>query len=422
MTALGSATGRYQLVILGHDGDQSVLDSAERLDRALGLSLSHLGVNTKKFLAQIPSGASASALDRRLPSVAVFFGAVRSPKLSSPDADRLAKLLIDGVLVIPIVEDMGQFREFVPPQIAHLNGISFSDCGADFERLAARVLEGFGLLRETRRLFISYRRSETSGVAAQLYEALDASGFDVFLDTHGTLRPGEPFQDILWHRLADTDVAVILDSPGFLVSRWTDEELARANTSNIQILQVLWPGQQELAPAAFSTFQPLSPDDFEDAHHLGPTARLRAQAVSAIIDAVEGLRARAIGARHTFLVREFVLEARNAGFTVYTTLDRTIVIARSGGQAILVQPAVGVPDAVRYETLDNFYYEESARGRKYAVPPILLYDQTGIRARWLEHLKWLNGNLTHVRSLSLTDAKTWLAGVTGGSSVGSGLL
>jgi len=114
------------------------------------------------------------------------------------------------------VEDVTRFREFVPSDLAHLNAICVSDCGADFERLAARVLEGFGLLRETRRLFISYRRNETSGVAAQLYEALDASGFDVFLETHGILRPGEPFQDIFWHRLADTDVAVVLDSPGFV--------------------------------------------------------------------------------------------------------------------------------------------------------------------------------------------------------------
>jgi TIR domain len=156
-----------------------------------------------------------------------------------------------------IGKDASRFSRIMPAQIQHLNGISIDDCGADFERLAARILEGFRLLRETRRLFISYRRNDTSGVAAQLYEALDAAGFDVFLDTHGILRPGEPFQDILWHRLADTDVAVVLDSPNFLASCLTEEELAHANTSNLQMLQVLWPGQSELGSAAFSTFHPL---------------------------------------------------------------------------------------------------------------------------------------------------------------------
>ena len=143
-------------------------------------------------------------------------------------------LLRDGLLIVPVVADIGQFSALVPSQIAHLNGCSLADCGAEFERMASRVLEGYGLLRERRRLFISYRRAETSGVAAQLYEALDTAGPDAFLDTHGVLRPGEPFQEILWHRLADTDVAILLDSPGFLDSRWNEEELARAKMSNIR--------------------------------------------------------------------------------------------------------------------------------------------------------------------------------------------
>jgi hypothetical protein len=298
MTLPLSLQGKYQLVVLGTQGDSQVSDCAARLDKALNLSFAHLGVDPKKFLARVMSGTAGP--DRKMPSVAVFFGLVPSPALSVNDARRLDDLLTDGVLIIPVVADAGRFSTFVPPQIAGLNGISLEDCGADFERLAARILEGFGLLRERRRLFISYRRVETSGVAAQLYEALDEAGFDVFLDSHGVLHPGEPFQDILWHRLADTDVAVVLDSPGFLASRWTAEELARANISNIQILQVLWPGLTEGAAEAFSTFHPLLQEDFEGTETLGRAVRLLDDCVRAIVDAVEGLRARAMGARRGF--------------------------------------------------------------------------------------------------------------------------
>jgi len=403
-----SLTGKYQLIILGHEGDARVAECTGRLNAALTLAFNLLGVNPRKFLVQIQSGSSRPALDRRMPSVAVFFGLVESPTLASLDADRLATLLSDGILIIPVVDDINRFSALVPTEIAHLNGISIADCGADLERLAARILEVFGLLRETRRLFISYRRKDTSGVAAQLYEALDAVGFDVFLDTHGVLRPGEPFQDILWHRLADTDVAVLLDSPDFMSSRWTEEELARANTSNIQILQVLWPGQEENAPAAFSTFYPLGRDDFDSEETLGYAARLREQSVGAIIDAIEGLRARAIAARHAFLVRQFFLDVREAGLSVRTTLSRTLIVSGDGIEETLVQVAVGVPDAERYEVLDIFHRTEASSGRKYSVPTVLLYDQTGIRGRWLDHLTWLNQNLTSVRSVSLVDAKEWL--------------
>ena len=411
MTVPLSLTGRYQLLVLGQEGDSHVSECASLLVNAINLAFNQLGVNPKKFLVHSMPGTSGPGLDRRMPAVAVFFGFVPSPSLSASDTKKLDCLLTDGVLIIPVVESITNFSGVVPQEIAHLNGCPLADCGADFERLASRVLEGYGLLRERRRLFISYRRVETSGVAAQLYEALDAAGFDVFLDTHGVLQPGEPFQEILWHRLADTDVAVLLDSPGFLSSRWTEEELARANTSNIQILQILWPGQTEGATAAFGTFHPLAVDDFAGLDTLGPAVLLLDDCVQEVVDEVEGLRARAIGARHAFLVREFVTEARRAGLSIYTTLERTLVVSLPGGDRVLVQPAVGVPDAERYETLERLHQRDVGLGQTYAQPPVLLYDQTGIRSRWLQHLGWLNDNIAVARSISLLDAKDWLNGL-----------
>jgi hypothetical protein len=411
MTVPLSLTGKYQLVILGQDGDAHVSECAARLVNAVRVAFAQVGVNSKKFLVCSMPGTSRSDLDRKMPAVAVFFGFVSSPTLSASDTNTLACLLADGILVIPVVADLTGFTGVVPHEIAHLNGCPLADCGADFERLASRVLEGYGLLRERRRLFISYRRVETSGIAAQLYEALDAAGFDVFLDTHGILRPGEPFQEILWHRLADTDVAILLDSPDFLSSRWTEEELARANTSNIQILQILWPGQTEGATAAFGSFHPLALGDFTGTDTLGPAALLLDDCVQAVVDEIEGLRARAIAARHAFLVREFFVEARRAGLSIYTTLERTLVVSLSNGDRVLVQPAIGVPDAERYEDLERLHQRDVGLGLTYVQPPVLLYDQTGIRSRWLRHLGWLNDNIAAARSISLVDAKDWLKGL-----------
>lgn len=408
-----SLTGRYQLVVLGTASSPEVAECAVRLQTALTVAFSQLGVDIGKFLVRTLPAATDPVLDPRMPSVGVFFGLSPSPVLSVHDVKRLDQLLNDGSLIVPVVADTTAFKTLVPTQIAHLNGISVAECGSDFERLAARVLEGLGLLRERRRLFISYRRVETSGVASQLYEALDAGGFDVFLDTHGVLRPGEPFQEVLWHRLADTDVAVLLDSPGFLASRWTEEELARANASNIQILQVLWPGQTEGAAAAFSTFDPLDKTDFEGPHTLGPGARLRDVCVASMVDKIEGLRARAIGARHSFLVREFLLEARKAELKVRTTLERSLIVSAPRGD-FLVQPAIGIPDAEGYEGLEALHERDKAMGRTYSPPPVLLYDQTGIREKWIRHLNWLNGNLTCARSLSLANAQRWLDNLKSG--------
>ena len=413
MTVPVSLTGKYQLVVLGQEGSPRVAEQAGRLAGAVSAAFDRLGVNPKKFLVVVPQDRP---VDKKMPVIGVFLGLVPSPELSPAASDRLRELLEDGALVIPVVDDLAGFGTSVVPELAGLNGCTLADCGGDLERLAARVLEGFGLLRERRRLFISYRRVVSSGVATQLYEALDAAGFDVFLDTQGALRPGEPFQEVLWHRLADTDVTVLLDTQEFLASRWTEEELARANTANIQILQVLWPGQVEASTAAFSTFHPLTPDDFAGPDTLGPGAQLKDVEVSAIVDGVEGLRARAFGARHAFLVREFALEVRASGMELRTTLERNLVVTGPDGVKVLVMPAIGVPDAERYEALQRLGQRDLAEGRSYARPPVLLYDQTGIQSRWLRHLGWLNENLSCARSVGIVDVRDWLTELREGTA------
>jgi hypothetical protein len=275
-------------------------------------------------------------------------------------------------------------------------------------RLSSVLLEGLGLLRRSRRLFISYRRIETQGIAIQLYEQLDSGGFDVFLDSH-SIRPGEPFQEVLWHRLADTDVVVLLDSPGFLGSRWTEQELARANSTNLQTLQLAWPGTTFSASAAFSRPFPLSVNDFETpTDQLGATARLRGECLARVANEVESLRARALAARHSYLVQEFCSEASARGFASHLQPERFIVVETTTGNRYFAVPTIGVPDAVRYQELEDDI-------RRIATPAgeiILLYDERGIRDKWLKHLEWLDRQTLHVKSLQVAKAQAWLGGLT----------
>src|SRR3546814_16773733 len=106
--------------------------------------------------------------------------------------------------------------------------------------LASTMLECVGLLRRQRRVFVSYRRVESRAAALQLHDLLASRGFDVFLDTHA-IRPGDPFQDVLWHRLVDSDVMVMIDTPTSFDSRWTRLEIGKAREKKIQALRVIWP-------------------------------------------------------------------------------------------------------------------------------------------------------------------------------------
>jgi TIR domain len=366
-------------------------DTVQRKFRELGVP-----ANLLTFLNE----RSLASRDSKSPIVGVYLGFTEPPR---PLSAGVAKLVRGGLPIIPVVKQLTRFQQCTPPELHGVNGMELrTDEDPQLERLASVVLENLNLLRSSRRLFISYRRAETRTIAIQLYEYLDQQGFDVFLDTH-SIRPGEPFQEVLWHRLTDTDVVVVLDSPDFMSSRWTVEELTRANSTNIQIVQMLWPGVVITDLAAFSKPIQLSEADFLSANLLGPAALLTETCLATIGVEVERLRARAIAARYAYVIQEFCSEAQRANRLALLQPHRFILVAKSDETKVVVVPTVGVPDAFRYEEI-----EQAAATRPHGPSDlVLLYDERGIRNRWVTHLEWLDEQL-RVKSLQVAKAQSWL--------------
>jgi hypothetical protein len=380
---------KYQIALCSNGADGRI----PTLRNTLLSRLQELGINADalSFLDE----AAIDGRDRKAPTVAAFLSETPNPATRRS----LVELAKGGSIVVPVVADLRQFNSFVFDELRGINGMEFHDDDPEMNRVAAVLMEGVNLLRKSRRLFISYRRSETQSVAIQLYENLDQSGFDVFLDTV-SIRPGEPFQDVLWHRLADTDVIVLLDSPGFLASRWTTEELARANSTNIQVLQLVWPGNKLEANAAFSRAVILGHSDFEKAA-TGVDSRLKESTVQSVVTETESLRARALAARYAYLVEEFCAEASSLGLSYHVQPQRIVTVETKAGKHVAAVPAVGVPDAVRYQEIED-------EVEKHHSEVILLYDERGIREQWLKHLAWLDRQQLRVRSLPVTKTASWL--------------
>lgn len=242
---------RYQIAIFTHDADEQ----AAALRQTLNKRVAELGVapDAIAFFDE----KTFSSMDPKAPTVSAFISAAKNPRRQPP----IEQLVRNGTMVVPVVSKLLEFDQYVFDTLSGINGLELKADDPNLERIAAVLLEGLNLLRKSRRLFISYRRTESQAIAIQLYEALDHQGFDVFLDTV-SIRPGDPFQEILWHRLADTDVIPLLDTPGFMGSRWTVQELARANSTSIQVLQLVWPLHKLEASSAFSKAIMLSKGEF----------------------------------------------------------------------------------------------------------------------------------------------------------------
>ncbi len=381
----------YQVVVLGDD-----VGEAGRFRHTLARHFAELHIDTA--LLSVLSGADMGKLDPTSPVVGVYFGVTPFDGRPTPEVD---ELLGKGYVVIPAVYDLEHYSTYVPGSLGPINGQRLRLDDPDQEVLCSVVLENLSLLRKSRRVFISYRRVESRNAAIQLYEELDSRTFDVFLDTH-SIRPGDEFQNVLWHRLADTDVMVLLDTPEFLGSVWTYEELARANSTSLQILQVVWPDRTQEAEAALCVEYPLQAGDFTDKSvTCGSAAHLHQAVIGKIAMQVESLRARALAARHAFLVQEIQREASAIGLAFVAQPGRYIELSREDGRSAIIVPTVGVPDAVRYQEIEERMADHGT------TELILAFDARGVLQRWLKHLEWLETSI-RVQSVRIADIHDWM--------------
>lgn len=385
----------YQIVTLGEaDG------RAEHLKSLVGDRLVEIGLD--KTVVAFASEDQAGSIDRRLPTIAIFFGYEGCGQADHPS---ISKLIDDSKLIVTVVTSLSRVSHEIPENLRHINAIEAALPDGNFDRIVSLILEGFRLLRRERRLFISYKRNDSQAVANQLYDALDARGFDVFIDTR-TVPPGVDFQAELWHRMADSDVVVLIDTPGFRSSRWTVAELAQANATQVQILHLLWPGQSEDAESALSYFHPLDRSSFAKFTDSGEPERLNDKAISAICNHAEQLRAKAIAARHRYLVDSFCDSARDHGFSPCVQPQRWISINLPNGSQLAAVPTIGIPTSNRInEVFDAISESRGGKGVTW-----LLYDHRGILSSWLDHLGWLDQFLP-VKSIGMARTNAALKGL-----------
>lgn len=352
--------------------------------------------NTIEFFNE----ADVGSRDARLPTVGIFFGYAGA---TDPRHPALAAMLADSATILPVVSNLQNAVAELPSLLVGINALEFQDPLKAQERLSSLVLESFRLLRRDRRLFISYKRKDSQCLADKLYQEFDKRGFDIFIDTR-SVPPGVDFQAELWHRLADADVVVLIDTPNFRDSRWTTEELANANATNLQILHLLWPGQEPDADSAFSEFIELSTRDFDGSPSASLGGNIKSEVVSAICDAAERLRARAMKFRYRYLVDSFCDLSRDCGLQPAVQPDRWISVQLPNGGRLAVVPAIGVPTSPRI----NEVFEAITSTLSNPCAIWLLYDNRGLLDSWMRHLDWLDMHLP-VRNIRAARAGDELA-------------
>jgi hypothetical protein len=379
----------YELAVLG---DLTELERTT-LSQTLSAMVEDFGLGLGSEIV-LRDGASVGARDKHAAFAAAYFGGA-----AKADAEVARELVDASMPIIPVVRPKADFGVDVPDFMRASNGLRLRDDDAKFVGLASAMLECVGLLRRQRRVFVSYRRVESRAAALQLHDLLSARGFDVFLDTHD-VRPGDSFQEVLWQRLCDSDVMIMLDTPSYFESKWTRFEIGRARAKEIHVLRVVWPAHQ---PRKFTD---LAETIYLEDHELegidGPLVEATAEQ---IVLAAENLRSRSIASRYLSITGKLRADVEKIGGAVDGVgAHRAIALRLMDNTKLWAYPVVGVPTA---ELLNDV--ADKAQRADQAETPILVYDHIGIQGAWSAHLQWLDDHIKAVRAVKVAEAGWALA-------------
>lgn len=128
--------------------------------------------------------------------------------------------------------------------------------------LPLTLLARAGVTTLDRRAFISYRRTDASPIADQLFDALHWRNFDLFLD-RVSVEPGVDFQASLFAQLSHKSLVVLLNSESFPNSEWTKAEIRFARERRLSLIILRLPDAKDSLGASASEEIVVEPEDIE---------------------------------------------------------------------------------------------------------------------------------------------------------------
>lgn len=336
------------------------------------------------------------------PTFVFYFGNVKG---DFKDLDITQRLLKEGTMILPIYFNDKSFSKEIPCILENQNGIQYKKLEED--RIVNIALESFELLNSTRKIFISYKRNESTSVAIQLFESLESYNFDVFLDTH-SIGKAEAFQEELWHKMTDCDVIILLNTPNFLNSHWCKEEFAEAGAKQIGIVQLVWPNHNvKMDDTSHISYpkQLIKENFIDDLFNDKDLSKLKPDFVEEIIKEVESVRARNLAARQDNLITEFRNIADRLGKKIVVQPERFLTEDLPNGERRIYIPTIGIPQSTSCQSAE--IKKELLNYGNVSIK--LIYDDLRIREKWINHLDWLNKNLNvDIKTLKKQEFKSWL--------------
>lgn len=359
----------YQIICLGNKKNCS-----HEIIKSLNQRLTELNVNTG--LLKIFNASTVNSLSNKSPTVCLYFG-----NTDKCDFNLVEQLLSKCIYFLPIVSDLELVSNEIPDNLREINCKELKNKNT-INEIVNIILEIFELLPQKRKVFISYKRSDSTNVALQLYNFLNTHGFTPFLDSY-SIRPALNFQKELMNFMVDCDLIILLDTENFFNSEWTVKEFNQANALSIGIVRIIWPNTKnnnEKDCALFNNIE-LNYSNFIR-KNISKNGKLKVNTINNILNQIEMFRARSIRLRENVLIGEVQKYALSKKINIITEYN---YLFRKNSKDTIIIPTIGIPSSNNFDSARKILI--SSKGIKCIY---LLYDNRNILKSWISYLDWVN--------------------------------
>lgn len=314
-------------------------------------------------------------VNRNDPVLYLYYGQTTEDK-TNPNGYPLSAWANNGC-AMAVLKNADDFYSFIPEDLHKINAFYLQD-ESGIESLKNVILTHFGLIESTRKVFLSYCRAEATAIANQLFDGLCRRKYRPFLDSY-IIPYGVNFQEYLHQELADCEVLVLLNTPGFASRPWCTEEVDYAKKNNLGVVQVVFKNAKPI-----NTLPTCDMVTYNvKAKKNGKLDNLK---INEILELVERMRAKSFRYRKQAMCNRIGFDCDGDELEQN---DYGIVINKTRSQ--IYYPCVTIPSSPILQ---------KAESRMQSIPDTdgfnlrVLFDSDSCRSDIVEHIEWLNRHLS----------------------------
>lgn len=317
-------------------------------------------------------------IDSKLPLLCLYYGRDVEDATPSKEVENLIRSYMNRRMILPIAQNPDDFKTKFPEGLKQLNGFFLKkDDMESLLRLKNYIATYFGLLEGNKKVFISYRRTDTEPLAHKLHSELVKRKFHPFLDAY-SIEEGVNFQDYLRHELVDSEVVILLDTPNFNSSDYCMEEFNIANQERIPVVDVRFRVNPKTNLHRFCCYWETDLDC--------NAANSNSDLVCKIIELMETVRVSAYKFKRDYVLDEFNALCRKYDLSVVECGS----FIRCDTTHECFYPLTNIPTATDMYKVNSFF-SKMPLFSTYAKK--ILYNGNYCREDVSSYLSWLDSNL-----------------------------